>query len=181
MRQIDSLSVRNAGRDSLDSADGDEGVVPLTASEAQALRKLHPSLSPWVVLVGQVGAGTITAVVAGLLTGLASVGWSALYGAAAVVIPSALFARGLMSKVSLINPASAVTGFFLWEMVKIGLVLAMLYVAPKLVADLSWPAMLVGLVVTMKAVWLVIWFEAKTRRKPKVLNVSNLMSSKKEI
>ena len=83
------------------------------------------------------------------------------------MLPGALFARGLMSKVTLMNPAAAVTGFFLWEMVKIGLVLAMLFAAPKLVKDLSWPAMLIGLVVTMKVVWLVLWLEAEVRRKPK--------------
>ena len=95
-----------------------------------------------------------------------------MYGAMAVVIPGALFARGLLSKVSTINPATAVTGFFLWEMVKIGLVLAMLYAAPRLVPDLSWPAMLVGLVVTMKVVWLVLWLEARARRKSNKLSAA---------
>ena len=84
-----------------------------------------------------------------------------------MVVPSALFARGLMSKVSMINPAAAVTGFFLWEMVKIGLVLALLFAAPKLITNLSWPAMLVGLVVTMKVVWLVLWLDARVRHKSK--------------
>ena len=115
--------------------------------------------------------GLLVALAAWLLTGKVNSGWSAFYGALAVVVPSAVFARGVMSRVSLINPAAAVTGFFLWEMVKIGLVLAMLFAAPKLVADLSWPAMLVGLVVTMKVVWLVLWLEAKARRKPNKINV----------
>ena len=114
--------------------------------------------------------GVLLALAAWLLTGKQNVGWSALYGALAVVIPGALFARGLMSKVSSINPAAAVTGFFLWEMVKIGLVLAMLFAAPKLVQDLSWPAMLVGLVVTMKVVWLVLWLESRARRRSNKLN-----------
>ena len=148
----------------------DEGVVEeptksLSAEQAAVLRQQNPSLSPWVVLAGQAAMGGVTALAAWLLTGKQNIGWSALYGALAVVIPGALFARGLLSKVTLMNPAAAVTGFFLWEMVKIGLVLAMLYAAPKLVADLSWPAMLVGLVVTMKAVWLVLWVETKVRRK----------------
>lgn len=129
------------------------------------LRQQNPSLSPWVVLAGQAGMGLLASLAAWLLTGKVNIGWSALYGALAVVIPGALFARGVMSKVSMINPAAAVTGFFLWEMVKIGLVLAMLFAAPKLVTDLNWPAMLVGLVVTMKVVWLVLWLEAKARRK----------------
>ena len=143
----------------------DDVVKPLTKSEAETLRRQNPSLSPWVVLAGQAGGGLLTAVVCWLTTGQASTGWSALYGGAAVVLPGALFARGLTSRVTLMNPAAAVTGFFLWEMVKIGLVLAMLFAAPKLVSNLSWPAMLIGLVVTMKVVWLVIWLEAKAQRK----------------
>ena len=155
----------SAGYNRLGDEQLDEIVKPFSHSEAQAFREQHPMLSPWVVLAGQTGAGLTVALVAWVLTGLVSVGWSALYGAAAVVIPGALFARGLMSKVSSFNRAAAVTGFFLWEMVKIGLVLAMLFAAPRLVTDLSWPAMLAGLVVTMKSVWLVLWLDAKTRRK----------------
>lgn len=154
----------------------DEGAVqepikPLTRDQAAVLSQNNPSLSPWLVLAWQAAAGFAAALVAWLLTGKQYVGWSALYGGLAVVIPGALFARGLMSKVSMINPAAAVTGFFLWEMVKIGLVLAMLFAAPKLVTNLSWPAMLVGLVVTMKVVWLVLWLEARVRRKSKKLSV----------
>ena len=175
----------SAGYDDLDQARDDEVIKPLSRSEAQALRVQNPTLSPWVVLAGQAGTGFLVAVAAWLLMGRANIGWSALYGAAAVVVPGALFARGLMSKVSSINPAAAVTGFFLWEMVKIGLVLAMLFAAPKLVPDLSWPAMLVGLVVTMKVVWLVLWLEVKVRRKSGKLNVKlnavSQTSSNKEI
>ena len=154
-----------------DEGSVEEPVKPLTREQATVLRQQNPSLSPWVVLAGQAAMGFVVALAAWLLTGKPNIGWSALYGALAVVMPGALFARGLMSKVSSINPAAAVTGFFLWEMVKIGLVLAMLFAAPKLVTNLSWPAMLVGLVVTMKVVWLVLWLEAKVRRKFKKLSV----------
>lgn len=148
-----------------DEGSVEEPIKPLTREQAMVLRQQNPSLSPWVVLAGQAGMGLLVSLAAWLLTGKVNIGWSALYGALAVVIPGALFARGVMSKVSMINPAAAVTGFFLWEMVKIGLVLAMLFAAPKLVTDLNWPAMLVGLVVTMKVVWLVLWLEAKARHK----------------
>jgi ATP synthase protein I len=167
----------SAGYDG-DQALEDEVIKPLSRSEAQALRMQNPVLSPWTVLAGQALMGFVVALIAWLVSGNVNVGWSALYGAAAVVIPGALFARGLMSKVSSINPAAAVTGFFLWEMVKMGSVLAMLYAAPKLVANLSWPAMLVGLVVSMKVVWLVLWLEVRVRRKSKKPSVVNLMSSK---
>lgn len=143
---------------------GDEGFKPLTREEAQKLREADPSVSPWVVLAGQSVVGLVVALAAWGLTGRQSAGWSALYGALAVVIPGALFARGLTSKMSSMNPGAAVAGFFLWEMVKIGLTVAMLFAAPRMVSDLSWPAMLVGLVVTMKVVWLVLWFQSRPKK-----------------
>ncbi|MES2977595.1 MAG: ATP synthase subunit I [Pseudomonadota bacterium] len=142
----------------------DEEFKPLTREEALKLRAEHPSVSPWAVLTGQLVAGVLVAIVAGLWAGKAATGWSALYGALAVVIPAALFARGLTSKVSSMNPGAAVAGFFLWEMVKIGLTVAMLFAAPRLVLDLSWPALLVGLVVTMKVVWLVLWLQSRPKK-----------------
>ena len=160
----------SAGYDDSDQARDDEVIKPLSRTEAQALREQHPTLSPWAVLAGQAGAGLMVGVVALLLTGEAGVGWSALYGAAAVVIPAAVFARGLTSKMSLANPAAAVTGFFLWEMVKIGLTVAMLVAAPWVVLDLSWLAMVAGFVVTMKVYWLALWFRFVRPVGKKTLN-----------
>jgi ATP synthase protein I len=57
-----------------------------------------------------------------------------------------------------------VAGFFVWEFVKIGLTLAMLLAAPRLVEDLNWPALLAGLVVTMKVVWLSVWVQSRRSR-----------------
>ena len=171
VRSVDGVKQRDWG----EQTDNDNAAVhrPLSKSEAEILRQKNPSFSPWVVLVGQTAAGLLTAVACGAVTGRSSLGWSVLYGAMAIVVPSAIFARGLLSRVTSMNPSAAVTGFFLWEMVKIGLVLAMLFAAPKLVTNLSWPAMLIGLVVTMKAVWLVLWLEAGVRRKSKVRNLVN--------
>lgn len=134
---------------------------PLTREEAQKLREANPSLSPWAVLAVQLLVGVLVAFAAWALTGRQSAGWSTFYGALAVVVPGAIFARGLASKVSSMNPGAAVAGFFLWEMVKIALTLAMLFAAPRLIQDLSWPAMLVGLIVTMKVYWAVLWFKPK--------------------
>ena len=139
----------------------DQGFKPLTREEAQKLRAASPSVSPWRMLAWQLLVGVLVAGAAWGLTGKFSVGWSALYGALAVVVPGAVMARGITSKVSSINPGAAVAGFFLWEMVKIGLTVAMLFAAPRLVENLSWPAMLVGLIVTMKVSWGVLWFKPK--------------------
>jgi ATP synthase protein I len=137
---------------------------PLTREEAQKLRITHPQVSLWHVLAGQLAAGVLVALVAWAVTAEQSAGWSALYGSLAVVIPAALFARGLTGKVWSMNPGTAVAGFFLWEMVKVALTLAMLFAAPRLVSMLSWPIMLVGLVVTMKVSWFALFLAARHKK-----------------
>ncbi len=131
----------------------DKGFKPLTREEAEKLRAANPSLSPWAVVAGQWAVGALVALAAWALTGRPSAGWSAAYGALTVALPAAIFARGLTGRFSSLNQDTAVFGFFLWEMVKIALTVAMLVAAPRLVAALSWPALLVGLLVTMKVYW----------------------------
>jgi ATP synthase protein I len=126
---------------------------PLTAAQAQALRDQNPSLSPWWVVAGQVAAGLLVALAAWGLTGRSNAGWSAGYGALAVIVPAALFARGLMSQFSSINAMTAGFGFFVWEAIKISASVGLLFAAPRLVTDLDWLAMLIGLIVTLKVYW----------------------------
>lgn len=97
--------------------------------------------------------------------------WSAGYGALAVVVPSALFVRGLARQKHATHGGSALAGFFVWEMVKIALTVAMLVAAPRLVDKLSWLALVVGFVVTMKVYWAAVWF--RLLRKKSVKNSVN--------
>lgn len=134
---------------------GDESdrFVPLTADQARVFRAGNPSVSPWWVVAGQILVASLVAGVVMLASGQASVAWSAAYGGLTVVLPSALFARGLTGRFASLNAGSAVVGFFLWELVKLALTVAMLILAPRLVVALNWPALLVGLVLTMKVYW----------------------------
>ena len=54
-------------------------------------------------------------------------------------------------------------GFFVWELVKIALTVAMLMAAPKLILQLNWLALLAGFVVTMKVYWLAVWLRLVRR------------------
>ena len=137
----------------------------LTAEEARRVREENPSVSPWWVIAVQVGVGLVVALAAWGLTGRQNVGWSAGYGALAVVIPAAVFARGLTGRFSSLNAGTAAFGFMLWEMVKIALTVAMLVVAPRWVSELSWPALLVGLVLTMKVYWIALAYVPKGSRR----------------
>ena len=140
-------------------------VQPLSAQEALRVREQNPPLSPWRVVAGQAGVGLAAALLAWGITGKQNVGWSVGYGALAVMLPAAVFARGLTGRFSSLNAGTAAAGFLVWEMVKIALTLAMLFVAPRLVAGLSWPALLVGLVLAMKVYWVALAFAPRPKTK----------------
>ena len=140
-------------------------VQPLSAEEARRVREQNPPLSPWRVVAGQAGVGLVAALLAWVLTGKQNVGWSVGYGALAVLLPAAVFARGLTGRFSSLNAGTAAAGFLVWEMVKVALTLAMLLVAPRLVAGLSWPALLVGLVLAMKVYWVALAFAPRPKTK----------------
>ena len=135
----------------------------LTREEVQALRAKHPPLSPWRVVMVQAVAGLVVTVLAYLFTSKGGTVWSALYGAAAVVVPGALMARGMTSQISRGNPGAVVFGFMLWEFLKIAVAVAMLVAAPKVVPNLSWPALLVAMVVCMKVNWLALLWQGRMK------------------
>lgn len=137
---------------------------PLTADEARRWRESHPSLSPWRIVGWQAVAGVLAAGLAWGLSGRAEVAWSTAYGAVSVCLPAALMARGLSRRAGVAGAALA--GFFVWELVKIVLTVAMLLAAPKLVPHLSWLALLAGFVVAMKVYWVAVWLHpARWRRQ----------------
>lgn len=147
------------------ASETDEATDPpfktLSREEAQALRASIPQVSPWRVVAAQAAAGLVCGAVAWLVTQRSGAAWSALYGAAAVVVPGALLARGMTRSTSS-NPGAAVFGFMFWELVKIGVAVGMLLAAPRVVPGLSWPALLVAMVVCVK----VNWWALLWRRRP---------------
>jgi ATP synthase protein I len=57
-----------------------------------------------------------------------------------------------------------------WELVKIASTIALIALAPRWVPGLSWPAMLVGLILAMKVYWVALAFnpgrgKARAERK----------------
>jgi len=70
-------------------------------------------------------------------------------------VPGVLFARGMTRNLAG-NAGSAIAGFMFWEMVKIGVAVALLVAAPRVVQGLSWPALLVAMIVCMKVNWLAL-------------------------
>jgi len=150
------MSERRIHSGDWDDDEDESPVQPLTRQQAQALRVKHPSVPVWWVVGAQAAVGAAVALLAWLMTSDRGVWGSALYGAAVVVLPGALMARGMSSQVSSMSPSASAVSFMLWEMVKIAVSVLMLVLAPKVVQSLSWPALLVGLVLCMKVYWLAL-------------------------
>jgi len=147
--------------------DDDEAAGPafkaLTRQQAQALRARQPPLSPWRVIVVQAVVGAVAALLAVLITGRQEWGWSLLYGAATVVVPGALMARGMTSRLATVSPGALAVSFMVWELVTVAASVAMLVLAPKLVQHLSWPALLVGLVLCLKCYWVALLWRGSNK------------------
>ena len=136
---------------------------PWTAEQAQRWRQSHPSFSVWRVLMAQVLVAVFFATAVALWFEGSSLWLSWMYGAMTVVVPAALFARGLTSRTASVNAMTAALGLMVWQGVKWMMSVMFLVLAPRIVPELSWPAMLAGLVVTMKVYWLaLIWGKSKS-------------------
>ena len=141
----------------------DQAFKPLTRQEAQALRAKQPMVSPWRVVGVQAVVGllcvTAALVFLGGEDGQHGTAWSALYGAAAVVLPSALLARGMTRRAD--SPTAAAMGLMFWETIKIAAAVAMLVIAARVVPQLNWPALLVTMVVCSQVNWFALLWRGR--------------------
>ncbi len=147
--------------------DGEQEIEfkPLAREEAQQWRVGQPRLSLWRLVGVQLLVGLSAGALAWLFTQSSPVAWSVLYGAAAVVLPSALMAYGLtssaLSRLLAGYAQAAFAGFLLWEGIKVLLVVAMLWSAPWIVPELNWLGLLVGLVLVLKVYWFGFWIQTR--------------------
>lgn len=85
---------------------------------------------------------------------------SLLYGGAAVAVPNALLALWLTLRLWRAGTLG-VTAMIGGELLKLALTLALLAMVMKVLAQVAWLALIIGVVVALKAQWLAVWF---TRR-----------------
>ncbi len=131
----------------------------LNAQEARQIRQTLKMVSPWRVVGAQAVAGVVCVAIAWVWSGQQSVAWSALYGALATVLPSALMARGMTRAAT--TAMSAALRFMVWEMLKIGVSIALLVIASRVVPQLSWPALLLTMVVCIKVNWIALLWRGR--------------------
>jgi len=141
--------------------DDDLPVRRLTREQASELREKNPGVSPWRVVAAQALVGISVALLAWWLSGAAHVGWSALYGAAAAVVPGALMARGVTGRFTNVSTIASGVGVMFWSLVKIGVSVLLLLAAPRVVQPLSWPALLAALVLCIQVYWFALLWRGR--------------------
>jgi ATP synthase protein I len=144
-----------------DDEAADERYERWTPSQAAAFRARNPQVSPWRVIAAQAAVGGVVALLAWLLGGGREHAWSALYGAVTAVVPGALLARGMTSRLTSLSPAVSAVGVMVWETVKIGATVALLMAAPTLVRPLSWPALLAALAACLSMYWFALLWRGR--------------------
>lgn len=152
-------------KDAWEDEVGEPEFKPLTHEEALRWRATQPILSVWRLVGVQVLVGLVSSAIAWVWMGSSAIALSVLYGAASVVIPTALMAWGVTSSALSRRAAghviSAFMSFVMWEGVKILLAVAMLWSAPRIVPDLNWLALLAGLVLVLKVYWFGFWIQTR--------------------
>lgn len=114
----------------------------------------------WIAVLLQ----TLVTLVAGIVTWL---GWGPIYavslvaGGGSVVIPNALLALRLSTS----QPRFAPVVLLIGEFVKIGLSVLFLWLAYRWVSDLSWGALIVGVILALKIVWITPWVQDQIDRR----------------
>lgn len=137
----------------------DPPVQPLTHAQVQALRARYPVVSAWRLIAAQALVGVLVALCWGALSGQTAL-WSSLYGATVAVLPNVLMVRGLFGR----NAGRSVGGLLFWELVKIGVSVAMLALSPVLVPSLSWAAMLVTMVLCLKVIGVALLLQGRKKK-----------------
>lgn len=151
-----------SGPDAWDDDGQDADFVPLTAEQARQWRTRQRALCLWCIAVMQLLAGGIVAGLMGVLGGRSELGWSAAFGALAVIVPTVFFLYRTRRLVP--HAGSAVLNLVVSELLKILWVLILLLLAPRLVPSLSWPALLVGMLAAIVTYWFLPLFALA--RKP---------------
>ena len=155
-----------------DEAPDDEGFTPLTAEQANEWRARQPQTSVWGVVRWQLVLlllATSLSVPFALVWGAPAAVASVFYGGLCVLLPTALMAYGLTAsrwaqrrkQQAGQGAGDVMAGVFFWEGIKILLAVAMLALAPRLIPDLSWLGLLLGLVLVLKAYGLAFWLRSR--------------------
>jgi len=146
----------------------DEDFKPLTTAQAAVWRKSQVQISVWQVLGSQALVGALVGGVIATL-GHEVAAKSLWYGGLAVWLPAVLMAwgvlRGKMTRALSVFPRGSFAALMFWEGVKVLLSVLLMAVAPWVLKQVDWLALLAGLVVVIKVNGVALWWVSRVPRK----------------
>lgn len=107
------------------------------------------------IVLMQLAATVVTAIIAGMIGGMDAL-YSALLGGMCCVLPNGFFAWRLFASAGRPGGASPMT-FFIGEFIKIAMTIALLGAVVWLYRDLNWLALLAAFIVALKS-YLILLF-----------------------
>ncbi|RMX08403.1 ATP synthase subunit I [Corticibacter populi] len=121
--------------------------APLDARQAAAWRSRHRAVSPSRVLLWQCMAGWLAVMLTWSLAESSAAPLSVAYGVLAIVLPAFPFAMAIVRGHSL-------AALVVWEFVKLMLSVMLLLLAPVVLGEVVWLALLAGVIVTINMYWI---------------------------
>lgn len=121
-----------------------DAVKPLTAEQAAHLRRGMKVISTRQVVIAQWMIGLLISGLTWLWTGSVDKGFSVAWGSISVALPATVFAMQLQAE-----RGGAIVRFFVGELIKVGMTIVLLVMAPAVISNVSWLALVAGLIVTI--------------------------------
>lgn len=136
-----------------DSTGGESDFTPLNQQQAQVLQDQLGVLCLACALAWQGGLAAVVLALA-YFVGLGSAAWcSALVGVLAAWLPQCLLVLGAGRKIGQLSASAWLLSLFWWEAVKLVLTLVLMALAAVWIRDVSWLALLLAFIFTLKVGW----------------------------
>jgi ATP synthase protein I len=137
----------------MDGVADESEFTPLSRQQAQILQRSLGGVCLTCAWVWQGGLAVFALALAWLLGLPFSVWCSALAGVLAAWLPQALFLLGAGRKIGQMAAAAWLVQLFCWEAVKLVLTLVLMALAAVWIRDVSWWALLLAFIFTLKVGW----------------------------
>ena len=141
----------------------DDFPEPLTPRQAQDLRLKSPTISLWWVIAVQLGLGVAYVLLVGLIGQHEFWVVSAACGVGVVWVPALLFVAVISSGSVQRGVHSAVLVFFVGELVKLILSVALIFLSVWWLENLKWQLFLGGMLLSLKVYWVALVIRPKSR------------------
>jgi len=141
----------------------DDFPEPLTPCQAQNLRLKSPMISPWWVIVVQLGLGVVYVLLVAFWSQHEFGVVSAACGVGVVWVPALVFVAVISRGSAQRGVHSAALAFFVGELVKLVLSVALIFLSVWWLESLYWQFFLGGMFLSLKVYWWALAIRPKPR------------------